>query len=432
MPHEIGRGKSHGPCGGRGAQENQYLRPVNPNPPRTPDVPAVQRTVAYPNTVAGVYEVLERSFGGVHYVHTVLDQVLRANKKWGARDRAFVAEHAYEMVRHWRKLWALDAWLQGDKPLKAEPSLKRKDIKRLFWVYWLVIRGEELPPWVEHGLVLEEGARDAALAAARAWPLEWSASYAPWFVERVTAEVGEAKWSKLAVALNAPTSVILRANTLRATREEVQQHLLTEGIHTEISDVADTALRVVGRPNLMKTASFLRGEFEVQDGGSQLIASYVHAKPGMKILDACSGAGGKTLQLAAEAGNTAEIIAMDVEPFKLKELEKRAERAGVRCIRTAPIKTARDVQRLSEWADALLLDVPCSGTGVIRRDVDTKWKLKPEHLERTLDTQAQILRTYPDALKVGGTLVYATCSILPSENERQIERFLAEFPENSH
>jgi 16S rRNA (cytosine967-C5)-methyltransferase len=382
----------------------------------------------YPNTVAGVYEVLERSFGGVHYVHTVLDQVLRANKKWGARDRGFVAEHSYEMVRQWRKLWALDAFIRGEKPLKAEPSLKRKDIKRLFWVYWLVIRGEELPSWVEYGLELEEGARDAALAAASAWPIEWSESYAPWFVERVSAEVGQEKWEKLAVALNTPTSVILRVNTLRVSREQAFDNLLAEGIQVEMSDIADTALRVVGRPNLMKTASFLRGEFEVQDGGSQVIPNFLEARAGMKILDACSGAGGKTLQMAADAGNAAEIIAMDVEPFKLKELEKRAERAGVRCIRTAPIKTARDVQRLAEWADALLLDVPCSGTGVIRRDVDTKWKLKPEHLERTLDTQAQILRTYPDALKVGGKLVYATCSILPSENERQIERFMEEFP----
>ncbi|MDP4729005.1 MAG: RsmB/NOP family class I SAM-dependent RNA methyltransferase, partial [Schleiferiaceae bacterium] len=262
----------------------------------------------------------------------------------------------------------------------------------------------------------------------RDWPIQWSQSYPAWFEERLVAEVGPEKWGRLAVALNEPTSVILRVNALRGTRDQVLAELRSEGIDVELSDVGPWALRVVGRPSLTKTAAFARGAFEVQDGGSQRIAPFVEARPGMKILDACSGAGGKALQLAADAGNAAEIIAMDVEPFKLKELEKRAERAGVSTIRTALIKTARDVQRLEGWADAVLLDVPCSGTGVIRRDVDTKWKLRPEHLERNQDMQAQILRTYPDALKVGGRLVYATCSILPSENERQVERFLEEHP----
>lgn len=381
---------------------------------------------AHPNTVAGIYEVLERSFGGVLYVHTVLDQVLRANKKWGARDRAFVAEHSYEIVRHWRKLWAVDAVLQGKSAKDAEPSLKRKDIKRLFWVYWTFLRGESVPPWAEGVVAVTDDQANALHESLGSWPLVLSQSYPDWFAQRLVEEVGAEKWSRLAPALNEPTSVVLRVNALRGSREEVQRRLAEEGIETTLSDVGPWALRVSGRPSLTKTKSFVRGDFEVQDGGSQRIAPFIEARPGMKILDACSGAGGKTLQLAADAQNGAEIIAMDVEPFKLKELEKRAERAGVSCIRTAPIKTARDVQRLDSWADALLLDVPCSGTGVIRRDVDTKWKLKPEHLDRTLDTQAQILRTYPDALKVGGRLVYATCSILPSENERQVERFLEE------
>jgi 16S rRNA (cytosine967-C5)-methyltransferase len=121
---------------------------------------------AHPNTVAGVYEVLERSFGGVHYVHNVLDQVLKFNKKWGSRDRSFVAEHSYEIVRNWRKLWALDAFLQGQKPLKSEPSLKRKDIKRLFWVYWTVLRGESVPPWAEGVRAPEEESRGAARGGA--------------------------------------------------------------------------------------------------------------------------------------------------------------------------------------------------------------------------------------------------------------------------
>ena len=366
----------------------------------------------YPNTVAGVLEVLERSFGGVQYVHSVLEQVLKANKKWGSRDRSFVAEHTYEIVRHWRYLWAL---------LGEEPSLKRQALKRLFWVYYSVVRGEEIPEWaIEKGISLEPVCDVSSL------PLVQKESYADWFSERMETEVGVERWTQLAKALNQPTQVILRVNTLKANREQLLEALRAENIEAAASDIAPTAVVVEGRPSLTRLKTFEKGWFEVQDGGSQKIAPWIQAAPGMKIIDACSGAGGKTLQMAAESGNKAEIIAMDVEPFKLKELEKRALRAGVTCVRTAPIHTSRDVQRLHEWADALLLDVPCSGTGVIRRDVDTKWKLKPEHLERTMALQKRILLQYTDALKPGGRLVYATCSVLSSENEGQIDQFLLE------
>jgi len=349
----------------------------------------------YPNLVAGVLEVLEKAFGKRLYADKVLQQVLRANKKWGSRDRAFVAEHSYEMVRYWRLIWHL---------ADAEPSLKRKHLKRLFEVYW---------QWREDGRPLPEDL-----------PLGVRESFPEWLDELASAELGDA-WPDVAVALNRPSHVILRCNSLHGTREDVLSTLTSEGIDASISDVAPDALVLAKRPKLQRLNSFQDGLYEVQDGGSQLLASYLELQPGMKLLDGCSGAGGKALHAAALMRNHGEILCMDVQERKLSELNKRAARNGVNIIRTEHIRSAADVTQHEGWADAMLLDVPCSGTGVIRRDVDTKWKLKPEHLDRTRDLQRQILHKYPEALRSGGRLVYATCSILRSENEDQVADFMA-------
>jgi 16S rRNA (cytosine967-C5)-methyltransferase len=139
--------------------------------------------------------------------------------------------------------------------------------------------------------------------------------------------------------------------------------------------------------------------------------------------------GGKTLQLAAEMVNKGTLIAMDISEYKLKELEKRTQRNGVDIVQTALIKSPASIKAFAGKADKLLLDVPCSGSGVIRRDVDTKWKLQPEHVERNIAIQRDILHNYTQMLKPGGTLVYATCSIFKSENEDQVQWFLEQHPE---
>ncbi len=185
------------------------------------------------------------------------------------------------------------------------------------------------------------------------------------------------------------------------------------------------------RKNTFRLPSFKSGFFEVQDGGSQMIAPYLEVEAGMRIIDACAGAGGKALHLAALTENKGQIIAMDVEAWKLKELQKRARRNGVHNIETRPIENAKTIKRLHNSADRLLLDVPCSGTGVIKRNPDTKWKLRPEHLDRVRKIQSDILEDYSKMLKSGGKMVYATCSILRSENEDQVDHFLSTHPEFS-
>jgi 16S rRNA (cytosine967-C5)-methyltransferase len=167
---------------------------------------------------------------------------------------------------------------------------------------------------------------------------------------------------------------------------------------------------------------------EVQDAGSQCIAPFLKASPGMRVIDACAGAGGKSLHLAALMENKGSIISMDTEAWKLEELRKRARRNGVHIIQARPIESSKTIKRLHGTADRLLLDVPCSGLGTLRRNPDAKWKLSLDFLDKVRTTQAEILRSYSKMLRPGGQMVYATCSILPSENERQVERFLSENP----
>ena len=179
------------------------------------------------------------------------------------------------------------------------------------------------------------------------------------------------------------------------------------------------------RQNVFKTKAFKNGFFEVQDASSQLVAPYLEVKPGMRVIDTCAGAGGKTLHLAAQMENKGQLIAMDIYGGKLAELKKRARRAGAHNINTRVIEGSKTIKKLKNSADRILIDAPCSGLGVIKRNPDSKWKLQPEFVDRIKQTQAEILDSYSSMLKVNGLLVYATCSILPSENEKQVEKFLS-------
>jgi 16S rRNA (cytosine967-C5)-methyltransferase len=178
------------------------------------------------------------------------------------------------------------------------------------------------------------------------------------------------------------------------------------------------------RQNVFQTQAFKKGWFEVQDYSSQLVAPALAPEPGQRVVDACAGGGGKTLHLAALMENRGQLIALDTLAWKLDELRLRARRAGATNIETRAIESRKTIKRLYDSADRLLLDVPCSGLGVLRRNPDSKWKLTPEAVDQLRATQQDILRHYSPIVKAGGRLVYATCSILPSENTRQVEQFL--------
>lgn len=361
------------------------------------------------NLVAGVLEALEWSFGKDVYIDKVLEQLFRRNRKWGKRDRAFVAEHSYTIVRHWRLLWHL---------MGTEPVTKRKQLWKLFQVYakwkelpipnWEVFENHELP----------------AFPPLDSLPLEIKESFPDWLSELASTEIGSA-WTSIAHELNGDSALVIRANTLKISRKELQVKLSDLGLESLELSWNQEGLILHKRVATTSLDLFKNGFFEVQDGGSQSIAPLLQVEQGMTVIDACAGAGGKALHTATLMKDHGRIVCMDVESRKLSELERRAERQGFKSIETRSISPG-SIDEFISTADRLLLDVPCSGTGVIKRKPDTKWKLKPEYLENVIQTQASILRNYSRMLKSGGLMVYATCSILPSENEKQVENFIGE------
>lgn len=366
------------------------------------------------NLVGAVVEGLQAIFGEGRYADKVIESVLRSNPKWGANDRGFIAETTYDMVRHWRLLWYL---------ADADPSLKYQVLWQLFGVYW-VWRGFELPDWSRFQRI--NPAEIVARFAQAQQEAKLLHSFPDWLDALASEELGRERWEKEAAALNMQTQVVLRVNTLKTDRETLIRLLAEHHVEAFPVENLPDAVVLKKRLNIFGNPLYKQGLFEIQDGSSQLIAPFSRVAPGMRVIDACAGAGGKTLHLAALMQNKGSIISMDVEGFKLDELRRRANRAGISIAETRLIENNKTIKRLRESADLVLLDVPCSGTGVIRRNPDSKWKLSADFIERVQETQRDILRRYSQMTKPGGTLVYATCSILPSENLRQVEWFLDE------
>lgn len=355
---------------------------------------------------------LQMIFDENRYADKVVEKNLKFQKKWGSRDRKFYAENVYECVRWWRKLWYV---------LGTEPSMEAATLIQLWGVYQH-LQGNALPDWpeLEH---LE--LKTSKLSGA---PLEVQESITDWMNELGQKELGE-RWPSILKSLNEKSTVDLRVNTLKSDRETVKQNLQLEGIPTKDISNSDVGLELVERKNVFITKTFLSGAFEVQDRASQQVALLLDPQPGERVVDACAGAGGKTLHLAARMQNKGRIISLDVHEGKLKELLLRARRNGVSIVETRWIESTKVIKRLADSADKLLLDVPCSGLGVLRRNPDTKWKLNAEDLEQTQKLQREILGSYSKILRKNGRMVYATCSCLPSENEHQVEWFLKNFPE---
>ena len=364
--------------------------------------------------VDAVISALNQIFFEDKYADKVIERVLASNKKWGARDRAFIAETTYEMVRWWRLL----AHCEGNT--WQQPN----GLWRMFGT-WHLLQDHPLPAWTEFQDVPHDQivARYQAAQKTRAI----IQSIPDWMDELCASELGDS-WTKELTALNQAASVVLRVNTLKTNTADLRALLQKDGIETDFVTAVPTALKLRKRQNLFTTEHFKNGLFEIQDAGSQLIGDYMGVKPGMRVIDACAGAGGKTLQLAAAMQNKGQLIALDIEGYKLTELRRRATRAGVNNVETRTIENTKTIKRLHETADRLLLDVPCSGLGVLRRNPDAKWKLKLDFVDKVRQTQREILSNYPQMLKSGGEMVYATCSILPSEDEQQVEWFLANNP----
>lgn len=357
---------------------------------------------------------LSLSFSEGHYADKVLERLFKNQRQLGARDRRFIAETFYECVRWWRRLWFA---------LNEERSLDETALRRLVATY-LIIENRELPAWPEFTDLLKP---ERAIEIRNRWqnPRDPATEHSvpDWLYDRGDREIG-AQWPDFLSALNKQAPVFIRANRLKTNRRDLQKALEQEGVVTSVIESTDDGLRLNDRRNIFSSVCFQNGWFEVQDVSSQHIAMLLDPQPGERVIDACAGAGRKSLHIAALMGNKGKIIALDVVDAKLDQLRKRAKRGGVDIIESRKIESSKVIKRLAGSSDRLLLDVPCSGLGVLRRNPDSKWKQQKTNVDAMIELQAEILRTYSSMLKASGTLVYATCSILPSENERQIERFL--------
>lgn len=348
---------------------------------------------------------IDEIFNNNRYADKVIEKTLRSNPKWGARDRGFVAESVYEMVRWWRLIEAVS------------PS---KDHYHRFGTYWL-LQGNKLPDWREFKGLDPSEVKSKLNKIQQRSVLQ---SIPDWLDEMGASQLGE-KWDREIDTLNQTASVVLRVNTLKTSREDLMNRLAADGVDTYAPKGYKDALVLAERQNIFKNPAFKEGMYEIQDASSQLVAAALEVEPGMRVIDACAGAGGKSLHLAALMENKGRILSMDVEAWKLTNTKLRARRNGVSIIETRLIEGNKTIKRLKDSADRVLLDVPCSGLGVLKRNPDTKWKLSPESIEKVQVMQQEIIQDYASMVKPGGLLVYATCSILPKENQDQVSKFLA-------
>ncbi len=364
------------------------------------------------NLVFAAVDALNLIFNEEKQADKVLKQVLKFDKRWGARDRGFIAETVYDIVR-WKRLYSEIA--------EVKAPYSRQNLFRLFAV-WATLRGIAIPDWKQMEPVPTRRikGRFDELSKIR----KYRESIPDWIDTLGEKALGK-QWDKELAALNALAPVVLRANSLKTTPKNLRNVLADQDIDTSLVQAYPDAVQLVERKNVFITEAFKNGFFEVQDASSQRVARFLDVQPGMRVVDTCAGAGGKTLHLAALMENKGQIIAMDIYEGKLKELKRRAKRAGAHNIEPRVIDSTKVFKKLYGKADRVLIDAPCTGLGTIKRSPDLKWKLQPDFVQKVIDRQAELLQSYSKIVKPGGKMVYATCSILPQENQEQIKTFLA-------
>lgn len=353
---------------------------------------------------------------GKKYAEKAIEHTLGKQPKWGSRDRSFVVETTMALVRNYR----LAAFLSGQQ----WDGIKLNHW-HLFGAWWLN-QGFELPEWPEFEGLDKLKVQENFIAAQQQRAVLYSLP--DWLDALGEAELGAEAWAKELAAMHQAASVVLRVNTVRISPAKLAERLAAHDIETTTLPWAPDALVLTKRKHLLNLPEFKEGLFEIQDAASQLIAPLLQLKAGQMVIDACAGAGGKTLQIADLMGNKGHVVALEPEAIKLKNTDARSRRAGFNTISSVHLSSPAIIGKYANQADRVLLDVPCSGLGVLKRNADAKWKLTPEHIEQVKQLQQSILANYHNMLRPGGILVYATCSILPSEDGEQVARFLGEHP----
>ncbi len=355
-------------------------------------------------------------------------------KYLGAKDRRFIAEAYFGTIKNWRRLESLVQHCFDDKSVTSE---------RLIAAYAILYKGTD-PTTAQYifgkydlALTALECLADRTCETARLEPLPVAErlgvlySFPEWFVHRVAEEYGPDRVEPILAALNEEAPTTVRTNTLLTSRDALQDELWSEGCKTSLSLISPEALVLERRVNVFSLPAFKRGAFEVQDEASQLIAPFAEIrKTAIKVLDTCAGAGGKTLHLSVLMKNRGEIFATDVDPRKLDALQQRASRSGAQNIRVVlPDDKEKAFSDKAAWFDLVLVDAPCTGTGTLRRNPGIKWLLTEQMIVELISKQRAILEENLHFVKRGGTLLYATCSLLREEGEDQVEWLTGKYPE---
>jgi 16S rRNA (cytosine967-C5)-methyltransferase len=360
----------------------------------------------------------------------------RRHRFAGVKDRQAISGHIYAVLRHRAQL---DWWIARtgkDLPIDARKrvliALKLveqwpdDEMKRAF-------DGDRFRPMT---ISNEEQAMLAGLPPSemrhKEMPPEVAGNYPAWLGPHLEAALGKDLPREMR-ALNEPAALDLRANLLKADRDTAWMALKQENIEAAQTPLSPLGLRVFERIPLGTLETFKSGLIEVQDEGSQLAALLADARPGMRVVDFCAGAGGKTLTLVAAMNNRGHLVACDVSAKRLERATERLRRAGASIVQRVHLSTERDkwVKKHVGGFDRVFVDAPCTGTGTWRRNPDAKWRLKPKDLEELAALQAEILDSAQRLVKGGGRLIYATCSLLREEDESQIEQFLETHPDFS-
>ena len=367
-----------------------------------------------------------------------LDQVLRAKRHLYSNERRAVAERVYALLRRQR---TVDALLTRTVPGFERRATSEQDQLRLGASR--VLNGEETVR-VARALGLRPadaerlGELPRAFSALRALPLAErfaiEASLPDFLAERFRREFGQRAEAEVA-AMNERAPLTARVNGLRMDRAALASRLRAEGVAVRETPLSPLGLFLETRLNAFALPSFREGLFELQDEGSQLLGMLVDAPP-TRVVDACAGAGGKTLQLAAQMKNRGELFALDIDARRLEALKLRARRAGVHNVRIRTLPTAGSeaseaLADLIARADRVLVDAPCTGTGTFRRKPDARYRLTEQRLADHVAQQRDLLEQFAPLVKPGGRLVYGTCSLLREENEEVVEAFLRQHPEFS-
>lgn len=349
---------------------------------------------------------------------SVLSHYFREHREIGARDRAFIAETAYAVLRRKRTLERLcgDRVTPHRLVLAALTHIAGYSRRQLAGAL-----DSDDEKWLD---AMRERAEAEATPAERS-------DLPDWLYARLHDLLGDDGALTLARGLNQSAPLDLRVNPMKTDRESVLKQLNAEGIEANACAYAPLAIRLKGKPALAKHPLFLDGSIEVQDEGSQLLGHLLQPKRGEMVADFCAGAGGKTLLLGALMRSSGRLYAFDVSDKRLSKLKPRLARSGLSNVHPNVISSENDtkVKRLAGKFDRVLVDAPCSGLGTLRRNPDFKWRQTPAAVEELTAKQASILASASRLVKPGGRLVYATCSVLPEENEAIVAAFLAAHPE---